>query len=617
MNVQDVLKRHIEAIGGARALDALHDFYVRLVYTEGGFSARSSLAQARPYFRLVAVPAGPLTENSVLEGYDGSAWEYYGNPGVILRTVAGAGAIERRNAHQFIDPLVDSSSNSTVLTYSSERVVDGKGVLVLSARFSDGTQENVFVDRRTFLIDGMEQDTQFHAFGKNVPTHIDLDDYRPVGGILMPYRTRQIDNASGRVMDSSVVTSAQANVGLRPAYFAPPRLAPTPLQAAIAAIYQEREDAGAVLQTYRDYRAAYGTTVSSLDAINFIGYQCLKMGDAKSAVALLAANVADYPDSASAHFGLGRALLSERDEAHGRGELMRALAIDPSYKPVQDALAALESSSTQLELRTLPIHSRIFNNDRLLRVLLPPGYEAPAQAATRYPVLYLNDGQDLFDPRDSTFHNGSWLLRESLEALYESGAIRPMIIVGIDNAGHRQRPNEYLPWPDDTLRPAMSHPHGSKYPLFVMNEVMPLVRSRFRTLDDAQDTGIGGASYGALSAIYVAAEEPGRFGRLLIESPSVYPDNYHLITTVKEMSVVPGAVSIGVGTNEDGDPSCGPDHSAGEELQDVLRLRAALVSASRGRSRVRLDISTCATHSPSAWGARFPSAIAFLFGPPR
>jgi predicted alpha/beta superfamily hydrolase len=289
---------------------------------------------------------------------------------------------------------------------------------------------------------------------------------------------------------------------------------------------------------------------------------------------------------------------------------------DPSYKPAQDALAALEpSASTQLKLQILPLHSRIFNNDRVLRILLPPGYDDATQAATRYPVLYLNDGQDLFDARDSTFHNGSWLLRERMEALYETGAIRPIIIVGIDNAGHSQRPNEYLPWPDDTLRPAMPHPHGSEYPQFVMNEVMPLVRSHFRTLNDAQDTGIGGASYGALVAIYVAAEEPGRFGKLLVESPSVYADNYHLITIVKRMTVVPGAVSIGVGTNEDGDPSCGPGHSAGEELQDVLRLRAAFVSASHGRSRVRLNVSTCATHTPTAWGARFPGAIAFLFGP--
>ena len=110
-------------------------------------------------------------------------------------------------------------------------------------------------------------------------------------------------------------------------------------------MYEERDDAGAVLQTYRDYRAVYGAGVSSVDAIDFIGYQCLKMGDSKSAVALLAANVADYPASASAHFGLGRALVAAGDEAHGSAEFRRALKIDPSYTRAKDALAALKPSS--------------------------------------------------------------------------------------------------------------------------------------------------------------------------------------------------------------------------------------------------------------------------------
>jgi enterochelin esterase-like enzyme len=275
-------------------------------------------------------------------------------------------------------------------------------------------------------------------------------------------------------------------------------------------------------------------------------------------------------------------------------------------------LGAQPTDFTSLQL--VYFHSTIFDNTRMLRVLLPPGYDSTDQRLRRYPVLYLNDGQDLFDPRTSTFHNGSWSLLDRMERLYADRAIAPMIIVGIDNAGHRKRPNEYLPWPDTTLRPALPQPHGKNYPSFVVHEVMPYVQTHFRTLTAPRYTGIGGASYGALIAIYTVGREPGRFGRLLIESPSVYPDNYHLIRVVQSMPIVPRRISIGIGTNEDGAASCTLTHPAGEELQDVLRLRAAFLSASRGRSKVLLDVVTCAKHEPGAFGARFPAAIEFLYG---
>jgi hypothetical protein len=315
---QGIVRRHVAAIGGETALGNLHDFRIALVYVEGSFSAKSSLAQARPYFRLVSVPAGPLTKDSVLEGYDGAAWEYYGDPGVAIRTVGSAGTIARRNAHRFIDPLVDAASDKTNLVYIGQRVADGRPVFVISARYTDGTVDNIFVDCTTYLIDGLEQNIQFHAFGKNVASHIVLDDYRAVGGVLMSFRSRQIESATGRVMDSSVTSSAQANIGLKPSDFEPPAFVPTPLQAAIAEIYAERDDPAAVLATYHDYRAVYSASVSSLEAIDFIGYQCLKMGNMKSAAALLAANVADHPNAASAHFELGRALVSDGKPALAR-----------------------------------------------------------------------------------------------------------------------------------------------------------------------------------------------------------------------------------------------------------------------------------------------------------
>lgn len=265
-------------------------------------------------------------------------------------------------------------------------------------------------------------------------------------------------------------------------------------------------------------------------------------------------------------------------------------------------------------LRLINFHSRVFNNDRFLRVLLPPGYDLPAQRHSRYPVLYLSDGQDLFDPEASTFHSGSWLLRNRMDKLYANAAIPPIIIVGIDNAGHQMRPNEYLPWPDNTLRPPMPHPHGAEYPTFMVREVMPYIQKHFRTLSDAKYVGIGGASYGAQIAIYTVAREPGRFGRLLIESPSVYSDNYQLLKIVHSMETTPGRISIGLGTNEDGLAACAPGHPPEDEMKDTLRLRDVLVETSHRLAVILLNVTECGRHTASAFGARFPTAVEFLYG---
>ncbi len=279
------------------------------------------------------------------------------------------------------------------------------------------------------------------------------------------------------------------------------------------------------------------------------------------------------------------------------------------------ALSAGDRDQAAPQVVLVRFHSTVFANNRTIRVLLPPGYGRHDRASLRYPVLYLNDGQDLFDPRLSTFRNGgSYLLKDRMQVLYGENAIPPMIIVGIDNAGYRQRPNEYLPWPDTTLRPWMPHPHGKLYPTFMTQELMPFIQVRFRVLTDVADTGVGGASYGALAAIYLVTQRPGRFGRLLVESPSVYPNNYALIGAVNSARSLPSRISIGAGTNEDGDSSCIPGHPPQPELLDVWRLTDAVMRRQGASSSLRLTVIDCARHRNADFGARLPRAIEFLFG---
>src|SRR5271168_4424793 len=158
--------------------------------------------------------------------------------------------------------------------------------------------------------------------------------------------------------------------------------------------------------------------------------------------------------------------------------------------------------------------SRIFGNTRLVRVWLPPNYDG--WGATRYPVLYLNDGQNLFDPA-TAFAGVHWGVGETATRLIGERKIRPLIIVGIDNT--KNRVNEYIPYP--SRDPRVLSARGKCYPDFLQAEVMPLIQARYPVLQGPENTGLGGASLGGLITLYTQVASPGIFGRVLIESPSL------------------------------------------------------------------------------------------------
>jgi tetratricopeptide (TPR) repeat protein len=139
-------------------------------------------------------------------------------------------------------------------------------------------------------------------------------------------------------------TSIEANVAIPESAFSPPLLPLTPLQRLLDQLYSERADVDAVLWSYADFRQAF-PAVESDAGIQAIGYQMLKMGDMKSAVALLQANATDYPRSSGAAFGLGRAYCGAGRREEGRAALARALELDPANARAKGALARCEAPS--------------------------------------------------------------------------------------------------------------------------------------------------------------------------------------------------------------------------------------------------------------------------------
>src|SRR5579871_5610099 len=107
------------------------------------------------------------------------------------------------------------------------------------------------------------------------------------------------------------------------------------------------------------------------------------------------------------------------------------------------AAGVMRGESATGDLRIHEFSSRIFHNTRFLRVWLPPGYDDPQNSERGYPILYLNDGQNLFEAGTS-FNGVEWQVDETADRLIRAGIVAPMIIVGIDNAG-RDRIREYMP----------------------------------------------------------------------------------------------------------------------------------------------------------------------------
>ncbi len=290
------------------------------------------------------------------------------------------------------------------------------------------------------------------------------------------------------------------------------------------------------------------------------------------------------------------------------GSLVAALAI---------AATALAGEDAGRDLRLVSFTSATFGNTRTLRILLPAGYDAPENRERRYPVLYLNDGQNLFDAATSTFTGREWRVDETVRELTAAGRIPPIVVVGIDHAGRRERFHEYFPWVDAFLDPPDPDPHGARYPAFLVDEVIPFVEARYRVARDPEQRGVGGSSAGGLAAINAVVSRPGVFGRLLVESPSIYVDDAHILKAAAGVTTWPSRIALGAGTAEGAPRACDPrDPAEPEVVGDLRRFAALLRRAGVADARIRLTVTPCATHDEGAWAQRLPDALAFLYAHP-
>jgi len=242
------------------------------------------------------------------------------------------------------------------------------------------------------------------------------------------------------------------------------------------------------------------------------------------------------------------------------------------------------------------VRSRFLESAHDIIVYLPPGYDE--DLGRRYPVLYMQDGQNLFD--DATSFNGEWHLDAAAEQTIGAGLVAPLIIVGIYNAG-AYRIDEYTPTRDAAKRAGGD---ADRYGRMLLEELKPFIDAEYRTLDDARNTGIGGSSLGGLVSLYLALKYSGRFWNVAVLSPSVWWDNRFIVRRVRALYTAPPLrIWLSTGTAE------GEGVVAG-----ARRVRDALLAKGwiQGES-LHYEEGEGGRHTESAWAAIAPAMLQFLF----
>lgn len=234
--------------------------------------------------------------------------------------------------------------------------------------------------------------------------------------------------------------------------------------------------------------------------------------------------------------------------------------------------------------------------DRDIVVHLPADYAASDRS---YPVLYMHDGQNLFDPA-TAFGGQPWNVGETADRLAADGEIEPLIIVGIYNTGET-RIDEYTPAVD------RKHARGGKgkpYSRFVLEELKPFIDATYRTLPDRENTGIAGSSLGGLITLYIGLHHPDVFSRLGLLSPSVWWNRRMILRLVRSLEhSTAQKVWLDVGTAE-----------GAEALRNVRDLRELLAKKgwTEGEDLAYVE-DPGAGHDERAWGSRFGDALRFLY----
>lgn len=238
-----------------------------------------------------------------------------------------------------------------------------------------------------------------------------------------------------------------------------------------------------------------------------------------------------------------------------------------------------------------PLHFPRLERERQIRIYLPPNY---AESKKRYEVLYMHDGQNLFD--DATSFVGEWGVDEVLNELYKTNGLE-LIVVGIDN-GQQHRMLEMAGWNHEKYGKA----EGQEYMEFITRVVKPYVDQKYRTLPSWQHTGIMGSSMGGLISHYAMFQYAGYFSKAGIFSPS-YWYSEGAFEQAKSFKLTPEVkLYLYMGGKE------------GPSMVDSFNRMIELFQEQGYAEQMRTKINPKGEHSERFWRAELKEALLWLYG---
>lgn len=230
------------------------------------------------------------------------------------------------------------------------------------------------------------------------------------------------------------------------------------------------------------------------------------------------------------------------------------------------------------------------NRERRIWLYLPPDYELSNKS---YPVVYMNDGQNLFDTRTS--YAGEWEVDEILNKLFKERKLE-LIVVGIDNGGEN-RMDEYSPWKNEKYGGG----EGDSYLEFIVANLKPYIDSHYNTLSDKNNTAIMGSSMGGLISFYAGLKYPNTFGKIGVFSPSFWiaSDSFQC---VKPYSELESKMFFLVGDSE-----------GGNMVQDTEKMVEIMKANGFIKENIYKKIVPGGEHGEKLWSSQFEQAILWLY----
>jgi predicted alpha/beta superfamily hydrolase len=284
-----------------------------------------------------------------------------------------------------------------------------------------------------------------------------------------------------------------------------------------------------------------------------------------------------------------------------RGTRIKGLELEQQTRAdAPEGLLAISGETPHPRLRLHRSFRSIYLQDeRDIIVYVPPCYGSEPQRT--YPVLYMHDGQNLFDPHTSFIKGRTWQVREHADAAIEAGEVEPLVIVGIYNTGDR-RLAEYT---HDRSK-QMGGGEADDYGLMLTRELMPWIATQYRVRHDRESIGLGGSSLGGLVTLFIGLRHPEHFGKLAVLSPSVWWNHKSILGYLNERAPQiweRPRLWLDVG-----------DKEGHKTMRDVDHLARRLeANGWRPDETLHYERIHGGTHDEVSWAARVRPMLRFLF----